>query len=139
MSLQDNLRSNEDRIRSLVECLEDTANQLVKNPTNGRPIRILQENLEDIISTSESANLYIFLINAFFDDFFFNLSGDIPYIQDVTEAQHNLTRLLGETLQAAVPHIKNNDWKAPILDFGPMVDAYVAKIAELNDIMVGSR
>ena len=116
---------------------EETGKALVQESSN-KPLRNIQKCIwqwrEEVVE-NESAqfNLLVFFLEAFTDRIFYNLSGDVPYVPEVTkEIQSQFYKTVGVILQDLSNNLRARNDNGLYMCFAKMATAYFETVKALN-------
>lgn len=117
--------------------LEEIGKELLRESSN-KPLRNIQKCIwqwrqEVSEKESDQLDMLVFFLEAFVDRVFYNLSGDVPYVPNVTrEIQVNFYKMLGIILQDVSSNLRAKNDNGLYTCFAKMASAYFETVKALN-------
>ncbi len=118
----------------LVQKLRETANSLQGDVTMSRPLRELHFVLSELQYKQAATwqRLLIYTLVAFIEDFFFNLTGDIPFKKETRETHDSVMLAIGNGLDKLSRDVETSDATGAYANLEQMICHYLDSMDELN-------
>lgn len=122
---------------AIADFLKDTSKELLQESSN-KPLRNIQKCIwqwRQEVSENECdrLNILVFFLEAFIDRVFYNLSGDVPYVPDVTrEIQVHFYKTIGIILQDVSDNLRARNDNGLYGCFAKMATAYFETVKAFN-------
>lgn len=137
MFMNDKLYPSCNSESDIADFLEETGKELLQESGN-KPLRNIQKCIwhwREEISENEGTqlNILVFFLEAFIDRVFYNLSGDVPYVPNVTrEIQVHFYNTIGIILQDVSDNLRTRNDNGLYVCFTKMATAYFETVKALN-------
>jgi len=120
---------------SQIKIPEDLGNigkQLADNPKDAGILRSIQKQCKNLQYEDPGTDIRFlaFFLSQFIDDFFYNLTGDIPYSDELLVIRNRCVQMIGQKLQALGDDLQGKQPNAYCSFSRDLVVSYLAFILE---------